>query len=53
MTLQPGASKVPEGDVLMIEGANQASTEILNILSDLALLRTGAVSISEEGNDAI
>lgn len=66
--LQPGASKVPEGDVLMIEAANQASSEILNILADLDLLRSGAVSISEpnatipakvsrtineEGNDAI
>ena len=68
ITLQPGASKVPHGDVLTIEAANQASTEILNILSDLDLLRTGAVSIgepnatvraeasgpiNEEGNDAI
>ena len=68
ITLQPGASRVPEGDVLMIEAANQASSEILIMLSDLGLLRTGAVSISEpnatiraeasqpiseEGNDAI
>ena len=45
--LQPGASKVPEGDVLMIEAANQASSEILNILADLDLLHSGAVSISE------
>ena len=68
ITLQPGASIKPEGDVLTIEAANHASGQIVNILSDLDLLRTGAVSISEpnatiaadaarsideEGNDAI
>jgi hypothetical protein len=68
ISLQPGASKSPEGDILTIEAANQASSEIVNILSDLDLLRTGAVSISEpnatiranaartiadEGNDAV
>src|SRR5690606_25230278 len=52
----------------MMAAANQAIVEILNILSDLDLLRAGAVSISEpnatihaeasgpigeEGNDAI
>ena len=45
--LQPGASKVPEGDVLMIEAANQASTEILNMLNNFDLLHGGVVSITE------
>jgi hypothetical protein len=68
ITLQPGASRVPEGDVLMVEAANQASGKILNLMREHGLLRTGAVSISEpnatiradasgpldeEGNDAI
>lgn len=68
ISLQPGASKVPEGDILTLEAANQASTEIVNVLSDIGLLHNGAVtisepnatiradaaqSISEEGNDAI
>lgn len=68
ITLQPGASILPEGDVLSVEAANQIGTEILNILSDLDLLHDGAVSIgepnaairaqasrpiNEEGNDAI
>lgn len=66
--LQRGVSQWPEGDVVIIEAANQASEEILNTLSDLGLLHSGAVSISEpnasirtnaataineEGNDAI
>jgi hypothetical protein len=68
ITLQPRASLRPEGDVLTIEAANQASGEIVNILDDLDMLRAGAVTISEpnatvaadaaraideEGNDAI
>lgn len=66
--LQKGVALRPEGDVVTIEAANQASENILNILGDLGLLRSGAVSISEpnasiradvsveineEGNDAI
>ncbi|WP_410217131.1 DUF389 domain-containing protein [Paracoccus sp. (in: a-proteobacteria)] len=66
--LQRGVAQRPEGDVVTIEAANQASEDILNILSDLGLLHSGAVSISEpnatvcadaagtineEGNDAI
>ncbi|WP_164876164.1 DUF389 domain-containing protein [Falsirhodobacter deserti] len=66
--LQRGAGQQPEGDVVVIEAANQASEEILNMLSDLGLLHAGAVSITEpnatiraqaaatineEGNDAI
>ncbi|MFD1911085.1 DUF389 domain-containing protein [Halodurantibacterium flavum] len=68
ITLQPGTSKLPEGDVLTLEAANQTSGEILNVMSDLGLLHKGAVSIAEpnatipaktsgpvdeEGNDAI
>lgn len=68
ISLQTGVSLVPQGDVLTIEAANQASTEIVNVLSELDLLHTGAVTISEpnatiradaaeaineEGNDAI
>ncbi|HEV7436257.1 MAG TPA: DUF389 domain-containing protein [Pseudorhizobium sp.] len=68
ITLQTGASLSPDGDVLTIEAANQASLEIFNILSDHDLLRRGAVTVSEpnatirveasrsideEGNDAI
>jgi hypothetical protein len=68
ITLQSGASIHPEGDVLTVEAANQASGEVVNALSDMGLLTTGAVTISEpnatiapdaarsideEGNDAI
>ena len=68
ITLQPGESKVPEGDVLAIDAANHVSTEILNMLNDLDLLHSGVVSITEpnatipaktsltineEGNDAV
>lgn len=68
ITLQPGASVVPKGDILTIVAANQVSGEIVNVLDDLDLLHRGAVSISEpnatvpaktsrtineEGNDAI
>lgn len=68
ISLQPGASRSPEGDILTVEAANQASIELVNILSDLDLIRTGAVTISEpnatiraaaaqpieeEGNEAI
>ncbi len=45
ITLQPRASKVPEGVLSVIEAANRASTKILSILSDLGLRHTGAVSI--------
>jgi hypothetical protein len=68
ITVQPGASKDPEGDIVTVEAANHSAIEILNILSDLDLLHSGAVTISEpnasirsdasrsineEGNDAI
>ena len=47
LSLQPGASVMPKGDILTVEAANQASTEIVNIPSDLGLLHTGAMSITE------
>lgn len=68
ITFHSGASKVPEGDVLIVEAANQVAGEILNLFRELNLLHSGAVSISEpnatiraqvpqtiseEGNDAI
>lgn len=68
ITVQPGASRSPEGDVVTIEAANQSSIEIVNVLADLDLLRSGALTISEpnatirsdasrsideEGNDAV
>lgn len=68
LTLQRGASVRPDGDVLVIDTTNQDSTEIVNILSDMNFLRSGAVTISEpnalvrddearaideEGNDAV
>ena len=68
VSLLPGASKLPAGDILTIEAANQAGNEVINILSDLNLLWSGSVTISEpnatiaasaarpineEGNDAI
>lgn len=68
LTLQRGASVAPEGDVLSIDTTNQDSSEVVNILSDMDLLRSGAVTISEphalimadeakaineEGNDAV
>lgn len=68
LSLQRDASLRPPGDILTVEAANQASREIVNLLSDLDLLRAGAVTISEpnatipggsapaiseEGNDAI
>ena len=68
ITLHSGASKVPDGDVLIIEAANQVAGDILNLFRELDLLHSGAVSISEpnatiraqasktiseEGNDAI
>lgn len=68
LSLQPGASLDPPGDILTVEAANRTSREIVNLMSDLDLLRAGAVTISEpnatipggsapslheEGNDAI
>ncbi|MCJ8518079.1 hypothetical protein ABID21_001035 [Pseudorhizobium tarimense] len=68
ITLHSGASRVPQGDVLIIEAANQVAGEILNLFREVNLLHSGAVSIiepnvtirahasqtiSKEGNDAI
>lgn len=68
LSYQAGASLSPPGDIITVEAANRASREIVNLMSELDLLRAGAVTISEpnatippgsspslheEGNDAV
>jgi hypothetical protein len=68
ISLQVGASRMPEGDILTLEAANQTGCEIVKLLDELRLLERGAVSIGEpnatiraeaarsldeEGNDAV
>jgi len=68
LSFQPGASLNPRGDIVTVEASNRASRKIVNLMSELDLLRAGAVTISEpnatippgsapslheEGNDAV
>jgi hypothetical protein len=47
ISLQVGASRKPEGDILTLEAANQTGCEIVNLLDELRLLERGAVRIGE------
>ena len=47
MTVLPGASRVPVGDVVLVDVPREAVSEILDALEDLGLGQSGAVSVTE------
>ena len=47
MTVLPGASRVPVGDVVLVDVPREAVSEILDALEDLGLGESGAVSVTE------
>ena len=47
MTVLPGASRVPVGDVVLVDVPREAVSEILDALEDLGLGKSGAVSVTE------